>query len=90
MTSGEQACDLSRIDGILALMQTYCRFDDEDLEDEIWLRRRRRYIVALRAARRSQKGKKIVSLTLWRYGDPAHLAAAARGYVLREDRSETS
>lgn len=42
MTNGELARDLSRIDGILALMQTYRRFDDEDLEDEIWLRRRRR------------------------------------------------
>lgn len=63
MTSEELARDLNRINRVLALMRA-CRYvdDDEDLEDEFWLQRRRQYILSLMAARRSQNGKKVVSL----------------------------
>lgn len=66
MMSEELARDLGKIDGVLALLQMCRSTDDEDLEDERWLRQRRKYLSALLAARRSQKGKKIVSLALWR------------------------
>lgn len=77
MTSEELNRELVEIENVLVLVQA-CRSDDfADLEDRLWLNRRRSYLAALAEIRRAQKGKKVVSLAVWRDGDLRTLFALA-------------
>jgi hypothetical protein len=60
--------DLKEIDRLIATLRRGPVMDPGDIEDLSWLQSRRRYILALLAARRAQKGRKIVRLDLWRDG----------------------
>jgi hypothetical protein len=77
VTSEELNRELAEIENVLVLLQA-CRSDDfADLEDRLWLNRRRSYLAALAEIRRAQKGKKVVSLAMWRDGDLRTLLALA-------------
>lgn len=76
MTSDELIRDLRRIDWLIDVLSTPDGADEEDLDDLRWLWERRRALAALLVVRRAQRGKRIVSLDLWRHGrtrrpDPA-------------------
>ncbi len=60
--------DLREIDHLIAALRRTYNVDVEDLDDLGWLQARRRYVLAVLAARRAQKGKRVVSLNLWRSG----------------------
>lgn len=60
--------DLKEIDQLIAALRHGAIADPADLEDLNWLQSRRRYVLTLLAARRAQKGRKIVRLDLWRDG----------------------
>ena len=68
MTSDELAQDIQDIDRLIAALSAPGSADLTDPDDLIWLLERLRSISDLLALRRAQKGKKIVSLALWRYG----------------------
>lgn len=68
MTSDELARDLRDIDRLLAALNAPHDVEDEDLEDLCWLLERQRFLSAVLAIRRAQKGRKVVDLELWRYG----------------------
>lgn len=80
MTAREPACgfmvlttpqllhDLAEIDQVIAALRRTQNGNANDFGDMNWLQTRRRYILAVLASRRSQKGKKVVSLDLWRSG----------------------
>jgi len=61
--------DLRDMDRLIAALSTSFDIDDEDIEDLRWLRARRRFLLLLLAVRRDQRGKKVVSLELWRHGN---------------------
>jgi hypothetical protein len=61
-------CDLKEIDHLIAALRRTRRHNAQDLEDLHWLQSRRRYVLAVLAARRAQKDKKVVRLDLWRSG----------------------
>ena len=71
MTSDDLVRDLREVDWLIAALSAPYGADQEDLEDLRWLRARRRFLSALLAVRRAQKGKKIVNLELWRHGRAA-------------------
>jgi hypothetical protein len=67
MTSDELARDLRDIDELItALSASDNGFADVD--DLYWLLERRKSVSELLAIRRAQRGKKIVSLAMWRHG----------------------
>lgn len=68
LTTPQLERDLKEIDQLIASLRRACNVDLEDLNDLSWLQGRRRYVLALLGARRAQKGKRIVSLDLWRNG----------------------
>ena len=68
LTTPQLERDLTEIDQLIAALRRACNVDLEDLDDLSWLQGRRRYVLALLGARRAQKGKRIVSLDLWRNG----------------------
>ncbi len=70
MSSDELLRDLRNIDWLIAALSTQQTVDDEDLEDLHWLRARRKFLSTLLEIRIAQRGKKVVSLELWR-GDRA-------------------
>lgn len=77
MTSEELAQDIQDIDRLIAALSAPGNVDLADPDDLDWLLERRRSISDLLALRRAQKGKKIVSLAVWRYGratEPEQLA----------------
>jgi len=77
-TSDKLAHDLRDIDRLIAALRTPLGVDDEDIESLRWLQARRRSLSSLLAVRRRQRGKKVVSLELWRHGS-APKAAKSRG-----------
>jgi len=80
MTGGEAVCgipalttprllhDLAEIDQVIAALRRMQNESAHGSSDMNWLQARRRHILAVLASRRSQKGKKVVSLALWRSG----------------------
>jgi len=68
LTTPQLVRDLQELDQLIAALRRSCQVDLEDLNDLSWLHARRRYVLAVLAARRAQKGKRIVSLDLWRNG----------------------
>ena len=68
MTTPQLVRDLKEIDHLIAALRRAYNIDSEDLNDLSWLQGRRRYVLALLATRRAQKGKRVVSLELWRHG----------------------
>jgi len=68
--------DLREIEHLIGMLGRVPGADAGDLDDLAWLRGRRRYVLALLAARRAQKGRKIVRLDLWRDGG---LSRSGRG-----------
>jgi hypothetical protein len=68
MTTPDLMHDLKEIDQLIAALRRTYHVDAEDLDDLSWLQGRRRYVLAVLAARRAQKGKRVVSLDLWRSG----------------------
>jgi predicted nucleic acid-binding Zn ribbon protein len=67
MTSDELARDLRDIDELITVLSA-SDSDLADADDLHWLLERRRSVSELLAVRRAQRGKKIVSLAMWRYG----------------------
>jgi hypothetical protein len=88
VTSEELNQELVEIENVLVLVHA-CRSDDfADLEDQLWLNRRRSYLAALADIRRAQKGKKVVSLAVWRDGDlPTLLALPEQPLAGRDTRN---
>jgi hypothetical protein len=68
MTSDELVRDLRDIDRLVAALSAPDGVDAEDLDDFRWLLAQRQSLSRLLASRRAQRGKKVVSLSLWRYG----------------------
>lgn len=68
MTSDKLARDLREIDQLIAVLSAPHAGQSNDLEDLNWLLARRRSMSELLAIRRAQRGKKVVSLAIWRYG----------------------
>jgi hypothetical protein len=68
MTSQEVSCDLREIDWLIATLRAAPSPDDDDFEDLRWLLTRRRFLSQLLAVRREERGKKVVSLEVWRHG----------------------
>lgn len=76
MTTPQLRIDLREIEHLIGMLGRVPRADAGDLNDLAWLRDRRRYVLALLAARRAQKGRKVVRLDLWRDGG---LSRSGRG-----------
>jgi hypothetical protein len=68
-TSDSLLHDFRDMDRLIAALSTPFDIDDEDIEELRWLRARRRFLLSLLAVRRDQRGKKVVSLELWRHGN---------------------
>jgi hypothetical protein len=68
MTSDELAQDLHQIDQLITALSAPERAEHTDLDDLSWLMARRQMVSELIAIRRAQRGKKIVSLAIWRFG----------------------
>ena len=68
MTSDELAQDLHQIDELITALSAPERAEFADLDDLNWLMARRQMVSELIVIRRAQRGKKIVSLAIWRYG----------------------
>jgi hypothetical protein len=79
LTSDELVRDLRDIEWLIAIMNSFEESDCDDLDDLRWLRTRRRFLNRLLSVRRAQKGKKIVSLELWRRGHAPRAAGYAVG-----------
>lgn len=78
MSSEELLRDLRTMDWLIAALSTQQTVDDEDLEDLHWLRARRKFLATLLETRIAQRGKKVVSLELWRGGCAAMSQQAAK------------
>jgi hypothetical protein len=66
MTSDALIRDLRDIDWLIGALTAADTVDVDDLDDLCWLLARRRSLSDLLETRRAQKGKKLVSLALWR------------------------
>lgn len=78
MTSDTLLRDLATVERLIAALDTCCRLDESGLRDLRWLKARRRFLAGLLRVRRAQRGKKVVSLELWRSGRASGCAQAAR------------
>lgn len=76
VTTPQLRVDLREIEHLIGMLSRVPGADARDLDDLAWLRGRRRYVLALLAARRAQKGRKVVRLDLWRDGG---LSRSGRG-----------
>ena len=76
VTTPQLRVDLREIEHLIGMLGRVPGADAGDLDDLAWLRGRRRYVLALLAARRAQKGRKVVRLDLWRDGG---LSRSGRG-----------
>ena len=76
VTTPQLRVDLREIEHLIGMLSHVPGADARDLDDLAWLRGRRRYVLALLAARRAQKGRKVVRLDLWRDGG---LSRSGRG-----------
>jgi hypothetical protein len=86
VTTDELSRELVEIENVLALMRAGHSDEFADLEDRLWLNQRRSYLSALATIRRAQKGKKVVSLAVWREGDLRSLVALAEGEPMAQLR----
>ena len=77
MTTEELSRELVEIENALARLRAYRGEEFTDRTDGLWLNRRRSYVAALATIRRAQRGKKVVSLAVWRQGDLRSLVALA-------------
>jgi hypothetical protein len=77
MTSDELARDLRDIDELIMTLSAPESHDTADADNLHWLVQRRRTVSHLLAIRRAQRGKKIVSLALWRYGSTTEVERIA-------------
>jgi len=68
LTTPQLKADLREIEHLIGALSRIPNADPGDLADLHWLRSRRRYVLALLAARHAQKGRKIIRLDLWRDG----------------------
>jgi hypothetical protein len=71
LTTPQLVLDLREIDHLIAALRRAQPSNRDDLDDLNWLQTRRRYVLALLAARRAQRVQKIVSLERWRDGGVA-------------------
>lgn len=78
MTSDEILRELGHIDGLIAALSMSQGAEEIDLDDLRWLAGRRRFLRSLLEIRREQKGKRVVSLDLWRDGQAVMARSAAR------------
>lgn len=78
MTCDALLHDLVIVERLIAALSMRCRLDDEGLRDLRWLQARRKFLSSLLAVRRAQRGKKVVSLTLWRSGKSPTSARVAK------------
>jgi hypothetical protein len=78
MTSDELLRELCHIDWLIAALSTPLGADDVDLDDLRWLGCRRRFLRTLIEIRHAQRGKKVVSLDLWRGGRATTTRKAVR------------
>ena len=60
--------DLVQINRLIAVLRVMPTFDLSDLDDLNWLLHRRRFLLATLASREVQRGKRVVSLDMWRSG----------------------
>jgi hypothetical protein len=77
MTSDELARDLRDIDQLIAVLNAPEEDEIAYLDDLKWLLARRRSMSDLLAVRRAQRGKKVVSLAIWRCGCPTEAERVA-------------
>jgi hypothetical protein len=75
MTSDNLVRDLRDVSRLIAALSTPYNGDEEDFEDLRWLQARRKLLLALLEVRREQRGKKVVSLDVWRNGRGAKISA---------------
>jgi hypothetical protein len=68
MTSDVVRHELSRIEALIAVLGNGAAISDDDVEDLYWLTEQQIYLRALLAARRAQRGQRLVSLMFWRDG----------------------
>lgn len=68
MTTPQLINDLKEVDHLIASLRMIVGGDADDIDDLRWLQGRRRYIQGVLTSRQAQRGKKIISLDLWRYG----------------------
>jgi hypothetical protein len=68
MTSDEILRELGHIDWLIAALNASQGAEEIALDDLRWLAGRRKFLQSLIEIRRAQKGKKVVSLDLWRDG----------------------
>jgi len=78
MTSDEILRELGHIDWLIAALNASQNAEAFDRDDLRWLAGRRRLLWSLIEIRREQKGKKVVSLDLWRCGRAVTARNAAR------------
>jgi len=69
LTTAQLNRDMRQIDHLIAALSgTPWQSSADDLDDLIWLKQRRSYILSVLAFRRAQKGNRIVDLDAWRDG----------------------
>ena len=77
LTTAQLERDLKEIEHLIAGLRRTGHKDIGDFDDLNWLQSRRRYVLAVLASRRAQRGKKVVRLDLWRTGGVAVAEAIA-------------
>jgi len=77
MTSEAVRLELSRIDELINALRSSSPASADDLDDVLSLKGRRAYLGALLAVRGAQRGKRLVSLDLWRNGKADRAVAIA-------------
>ncbi len=78
MTSDTLLRDLATVERLIAALDMCYRLDEAALRDLRWLKARRRFLAGLLRVRRAQRGKKVVSLELWRSGRASRSERAPR------------
>ncbi|HUK61298.1 MAG TPA: hypothetical protein VLV50_18855 [Stellaceae bacterium] len=77
MTSDAVRHELSRINAVIEALGSSYPASEDDFEDICWLKEQRRCLSALLAVRHAQRGKRLVSLEVWRTGREAQEVARA-------------
>jgi len=77
MTSDAVRHELSRIAALIEVLECSYPTPEDEVEDIRWLKEQRRHLGALLDMRRVQRGKRLVSLEVWRNGRPGRAAATA-------------
>lgn len=77
MTSDAIRRELYRIEALIEALRNSFPIAGDDIEDLCWLQEQRRHLGALLAARQAQRGKRLVSLAVWRDGGTSRRPATA-------------